>query len=50
MLTKLNINLKIDTYLRQLSLKSKNKINNAVHFSTNLILNDEIKNKKIKNN
>jgi hypothetical protein len=45
MLTKLNINLKIDTYLRQLSLKSKKKINNAVHFSTNLILNDEIKNK-----
>jgi hypothetical protein len=49
----LSTNLKINTYLRQLSLESKKKkkkknFNNAIHFSTNSILNDEIK--KIKNN
>ena len=49
MLIKLSTNLKINTYLRQLSLERKKKIfNNAIHFSTNSILNDEIK--KIKNN
>jgi len=35
--------------LRQLSLESKEKlINNAVHFPTNSILNDEIKKNKLK--
>ena len=48
MLTKLSINLKIDTYLRQLFLKKAKKIHNKVYFSTNSILNDEIK--KIKKN
>ena len=49
MLTKLSISLKIDTYLRPLSLKKKTKINNAVYFPTNPILYDKIKKiKKIK--
>jgi len=43
MLTKLSISLKIDTYLRPLSLKKKTKINNAVYFPTNPILYDKIK-------
>jgi ribosomal protein L30/L7E len=47
MLTKLSISLKIDTYLRPLSLKKN--INNAVYFPTNPILYDKIKKiKKIK--
>jgi hypothetical protein len=45
MLIKLSISLKIDTYLRPLSLKKKTKINNAVYFPTNPILYDK---KKIK--
>jgi len=49
MLTKLSISLKIDTYLRPLSLKTKTKINNAVYFPTNPILYDKIKKIKKKN-
>jgi hypothetical protein len=45
MVIKLNINLKINIYLKQLFLKKQTKINNAIHFSTNPILNHKIEKK-----